>query len=677
MTLLNVRDLHVTFESERGPVRAVRGVDLNLERGRTLCLVGESGSGKSATAGAVMGLLPPTAHVSGEVALDGEILTGLSDKEMSRIRGKRIGMVFQDPLSALTPMFTIGRLLADAVRVHQDISKARAWQRAVELLDLVGIREPAKRASDFPHEFSGGMRQRVVIAMAVANNPDLIIADEPTTALDVTVQAQILETLRTAQRETGAGVLLITHNLGVVAGYADDVDVMYAGKVVEQAPVEPAFAAPRMPYTIGLLGAVPTVSSQEREPLTAIPGEPPQLAAEPTGCPFADRCPAAVEACRQGEPELRRVGPDHAAACVRADEIAAGTLDVASLFGRGPSPEQGGDRHESEEVLRVRRLVKTYPITKGAILRRTVGRTTAVRGVDLDLRAGETLGLVGESGSGKSSTLMELMRLAPPESGSVELLGTPITDDLTSADRSRIRSGVQLVMQDVSGSLSPRLTVYDILAEPLQVSGLGRSAIESRVYELLDLVGVDRSAVDRFPSAFSGGQRQRIGMARALALGPRVVILDEPVSALDMSVQAEVLNLLVHLQKRLGMAFLVIAHDLSVVRYLSDRVSVMYLGTIVETAPTSELFGRPRHPYTQALLSASPVPDPRIERHRERILLTGEAHALADETGCVFRERCPLYRQLDDAGKARCAQPQTLAPVNGATHQVACHAAAT
>lgn len=454
MTLLNVRDLHVTFESERGPVRAVRGVDLNLERGRTL------------------------------------------------------------------------------------------W--------LVGIREPAKRASDFPHEFSGGMRQRVVIAMAVANNPDLIIADEPTTALDVTVQAQILETLRTAQRETGAGVLLITHNLGVVAGYADDVDVMYAGKVVEQALVEPAFAAPRMPYTIGLLGAVPTVSSQEREPLTAIPGEPPQLAAEPTGCPFADRCPAAVEACRQGEPQLRQVGPGHTAACVRADEIAAGTLDVASLFERGPVPEPAVDRHESEEVLRVRGLVKTYPITKGAILRRTVGRTTAVRGVDLDLRAGETLGLVGESGSGKSSTLMELMRLAPPESGSVELLGTPITDDLTSADRSRIRSGVQLVMQDVSGSLSPRLTVYDILAEPLQVSGLGRSAIESRVYELLDLVGVDRSAVDRFPSAFSGGQRQRIGIARALALGPRVVILDEPVSALDMSVQAEVLNLLVHLQKRLA-----------------------------------------------------------------------------------------------------------------------------
>lgn len=709
MSLLDVRGLHVSFESERGPVLAVRGIDLSLEKGRTLCLVGESGSGKSATAGAVMGLLPPTARVTGTVSLDGQTLTGLTDKQMSRIRGRRIGMVFQDPLSALTPMFTVGRQLSDAVRVHQRVSRATARRRAVELLDLVGIREPAKRADDFPHEFSGGMRQRVVIGLAIANSPELIIADEPTTALDVTVQAQILEVLRTAQRETGAGLLLITHNLGVVAGYADDVSVMYAGRVVEQAGVEPVFAAPRMPYTIGLLGAVPTVSSQERQPLLAIPGEPPQLSAEPACCPFADRCPAAVPACRQGEPALREVARGHTSACVRAEEIAAGTLDVAPLFGHGPAPEAaeapvparipeptGSDdgitapddappsdhrpdaaraaRPGAEEVVQVRGLVKTYPITKGSVLRRTVGRTTAVRGVDLDLYAGQTLGLVGESGSGKTSTFLELMRLAPPEAGSVELLGTPITAELSRADRARLRSGVQLVMQDVGGSLSPRLTVFDILAEPLQVAGRSRAEIERRVYELLDLVGLARSAVDRFPSAFSGGQRQRIGIARALALEPRVVILDEPVSALDMSVQAEVLNLLVRLQRALKVSFLVIAHDLSVVRYLSDRVAVMYLGTIVETASTAELFEHPRHPYTRALLSASPVPDPRIERHRDRILLAGEAHAADDETGCVFRARCPLYRRLDDTGRARCARPQPLRGLDGDAHRAACHA---
>ncbi|WP_296137441.1 ABC transporter ATP-binding protein [uncultured Tessaracoccus sp.] len=679
MSLLTVRDLQVTFPSERGDVHAVRGVDLDLERGRTLCLVGESGSGKSATAAAINGLLPRFASVRGSVQLDGRELVGLSDREMSALRGLRIGMVFQDPLTALTPMFSVGRQLSDAVRVHQQLSASAAWRRAVELLDLVGIRDPQRRAKNFPHEFSGGMRQRVVIALAIANDPDLLIADEPTTALDVTVQAQILDVLRTAQRETGAGLLLITHDLGVVAGHADDVAVMYAGRIVERAPVDELFAHPRMPYTIGLLGALPG-TGDARTPLLAIPGSPPQLLEAPTGCPFAARCPVVTEACLDGEPALVEAGASgHWSACVRAGELAAGTLDAAASAGRHPSsgttppaPDDAPD--DGAPVLRVRGLRKTYPVTKGRILRREVGRTVAVRGVDLELWPGETHGLVGESGSGKTSTFMEIMGLREPEAGTVELLGHRVDAHLGREERRRLSAEVQLVMQDVGSSLSPKLTIFDVLAEPLQAHGWPKARIEARVEELLGLVGLDASVLDRFPSAFSGGQRQRIAIARALALDPRVVVLDEPVSALDMSVQADVLNLLVRLQEQLGIAMLVIAHDLAVVRHLSDRVSVMYLGTIVETAPADELFDEPLHPYTQALLSASPVPDPAVERSRERIVLVGEAEADPDDEGCVFRNRCPLYRRLDPDGQRRCRAPQ---PLQGDGHRVACHVATT
>ncbi len=682
MSLLTVRDLQVTFPSERGDVHAVRGVDLDLERGRTLCLVGESGSGKSATAAAINGLLPRFASVRGSVQLEGRELVGLSDREMSALRGLRIGMVFQDPLTALTPMFSVGRQLSDAVRVHQQVSAAAAWRRAVELLDLVGIRDPQRRAKNFPHEFSGGMRQRVVIALAIANNPDLLIADEPTTALDVTVQAQILDVLRTAQRETGAGLLLITHDLGVVAGHADDVAVMYAGRIVERAPVDELFAHPRMPYTVGLLGALPG-TGDVRTPLLAIPGSPPQLLEAPTGCPFAARCPVATEACLDGEPDLVEAGaPGHWSACIRAGELAAGTLDAGASARSEPSPDTAPSAPSAHEdapddgapVLRVRGLRKTYPVTKGRILRREIGRTVAVRGVDLDLWPGETHGLVGESGSGKTSTFMEIMGLREPEAGTVELLGHRVDAHLGREERRRLSAEVQLVMQDVGSSLSPKLTIFDVLAEPLQAHGWPKARIEARVDELLGLVGLDESVLDRFPSAFSGGQRQRIAIARALALDPRVVVLDEPVSALDMSVQADVLNLLVRLQEQLGIAMLVIAHDLAVVRHLSDRVSVMYLGTIVETAPADELFDEPLHPYTQALLSASPVPDPAVERSRERIVLVGEAEADPDDEGCVFRNRCPLHQRLDPEGQRRCRSPQ---PLRGDGHRVACHAATT
>ncbi|MER8100930.1 ABC transporter ATP-binding protein [Kitasatospora sp. NPDC094016] len=701
--VLSVRDLSVSFPSEAGPVEAVRGIGFDLLPGRTLGIVGESGSGKSATALAVMGLLPPTARLGGRILLGGRDLAAMDDKGLSQVRGKDIGMVFQDPMSALTPIFSVGRLLSQALRVHRELSKKDAWEQAVELLDLVGIPDPRERAKSFPHEFSGGMRQRVVIALAIANKPSVLVADEPTTALDVTVQAQILDVLRLAQRETGAGLVLITHDLGVVAGHADEVAVMYAGRIVEHASVDELFRRPTMPYTARLLASVPTVDSGVERPLIPVGGEPPSLVGLPGGCPFAPRCAVALDVCRTTEPDL--TAPDLAerdltapdlterdltvpdltapggqhgrVACHRAQEIADGTLDPAGRADAVP-PSRAGARTAGEVVLRVEDLVKTFPVTKGALLKRRVGTLHAVNHVSFELRAGETLGLVGESGSGKTTTLREVLRLRAPEGGRIEVAGTDVATLRSAAQVRELRRDVQIVLQDPTDALDPRLTVFDLLAEPLQAAGVDRTAIRSRVTRLLDLVGLDRAMGDRFPAALSGGQRQRVGIARALAREPKLLVLDEPLSALDVSVQAEIINLLARLKHELGLAYLVVAHDLAVVRYVSDRIAVMYLGHIVESGATEEIFARPRHPYTQALLSAIPVPDPERERHRERIVLAGEQpSATRLPEGCVFVDRCPLYREADESVRARCRteRPATVAAPDGSDHQYACHAA--
>ncbi|MYU02664.1 dipeptide ABC transporter ATP-binding protein [Streptomyces sp. SID8366] len=674
--VLSVRDLRISFPSEAGTVEAVRGVDFDLLPGRTLCIVGESGSGKSATAMGVMGLLPPTAHLRGRVLLGGQDLIGLDDRALSKIRGNSIGMVFQDPLSALTPIFSVGRLLSDALRVHQDLTKRDAWEQAVELLDLVGIPDPRGRATAFPHEFSGGMRQRVVIAMAIANRPSVLVADEPTTALDVTVQAQILDVLRLAQRETGAGLVLITHDLGVVAGHADDVAVMYAGRFVEHAGVGELFRRPTMPYTARLLAAVPTVDGGNRRPLIPIGGEPPALVDLPDGCPFAPRCAVALDACRTAEPALRHVTGHGDVACLRAGEIADGSLDPAGDAAPAGPPVPARPAGAGEVVLRVTDLVKTFPVTKGALLKRRVGTLRAVNGVGFELRAGETLGLVGESGSGKTTTLMEILRLTRPEGGRIEIAGVDV-GTLTSGARTReLRQDVQIVMQDPLGALDPRLPVFHLLAEPLRAIGRDRESIRARVRELLALVGLDDSVGDRFPAALSGGQRQRVGIARALATEPKLLALDEPLSALDVSVQAGVINLLARLKRELGLAYLVVAHDLAVIRYISDRIAVMYLGHIVETGDTETIFSDPKHPYTRALLSAIPVPDPERERARERVVLEGEQPSAARlPEGCVFVDRCPLYRLADEELRHRCRteRPATVSASGPPGHQYACH----
>ncbi|OBK13545.1 dipeptide ABC transporter ATP-binding protein [Mycobacterium asiaticum] len=610
--LLEVTDLAVSFPTDGAQVTAVRGISYHINPGEVVAMVGESGSGKSAAAMAVVGLLPEYAKVAGSVRLHGAELLGSDDNTMSKVRGKSIGTVFQDPMSALTPVYTVGKQIAETIRVHQpDVGRKAAAVRAVELLELVGISQPQQRARAFPHELSGGERQRVVIAIAIANDPDLLICDEPTTALDVTVQAQILEVLRKARDVTGAGVLIITHDLGVVAEFADRALVMYAGRVVESAPVSDLYRDRQMPYTIGLLGSVPRLDAPQGTRLVPIPGAPPSLVDLEPGCPFAARCPLAIDECVAAEPELLpvsgTVGAGHRAACIRTDQVVG--RSAADIYGVETSRAEAVS-DASTVVVRVRDLVKTYPLTKGVVLRRVVGEVRAVDGVSFELQEGRTLGIVGESGSGKSTTLHQVLELAAPQAGSIEVLGADVAT-LSKAGRRSLRRDIQVVFQDPVASLDPRLPVFELLAEPLHANGFSKSDTNAKVAELLGVVGLRRADASRYPAEFSGGQKQRIGIARALALRPKILALDEPVSALDVSIQAGILNLLLDLQDRFGLSYLFVSHDLSVVKHLAHRVVVMHRGAVVEQGDSQEVFGNPQHEYTRRLLAAVPQPEPR------------------------------------------------------------------
>jgi peptide/nickel transport system ATP-binding protein len=696
--VLEVANLDVSFPSEAGRVHAVRGLTYEVARGEVLGIVGESGSGKSVSSLAVMGLLPEQARISGSIRFQGQQLLGLSDVQLSKIRGRRISMVFQDPLSALTPVYTVGDQIAEALLIHGKgrLSKAAAANRSVELLDLVGIPNAAARVKAFPHEFSGGMRQRAVIAMAIANDPDLIIADEPTTALDVTVQAQVLEVLKTAKEVTGAGIVIITHDLGVVAGFSDRLLVMYAGRAVESGNVNEVYQQPRMPYTLGLLGSLPRLDAAEKLPLVPIQGQPPSLVNLPQGCPFAPRCPMAVDDCLTAEPELSEVDSTsgHRAACIRSAELAATEAEAedsidgveasnaaaieaaVEVFGAELVEEPKAalrPRTERPVVLAVDSLVKHFSVTKGVVLKRKVGTVHAVDGVSFEVREQETLGLVGESGCGKTTTLMQILGLERPAGGAISVLGRDVST-LDGKARKAIRRDMQVVFQDPLASLDPRMPIGDVLAEPLQVHGFDATHIRKRIPELLDLVGLRAEHADRYPAEFSGGQRQRIGIARALALEPKLLVLDEPVSALDVSIQAGVINLLDKLKAELGLSYLFVAHDLSVIRHIADRVAVMYLGKIVEIGDVDSVFGEPKHPYTQALLSAIPIPDPVKERQRERIILSGDLPSPANPpSGCRFRTRCFLHASLSDSDKRKCVEVEPPRESQGGDHEVACH----
>jgi peptide/nickel transport system ATP-binding protein len=669
--VIQIRNLTVNFPSEAGTVQAVRDLSLDIRAGEVLGLVGESGSGKSVTSLSMIGLLPPTARVTGEILYGGKNLLQLSDEDMSAFRGSDIAMVFQDPLSALNPVRTIGHQIAEAILIHNKVSEESAQKRAIELLEIVGIPRPNERVNSYPHEFSGGMRQRVMIALAIANEPKVLLADEPTTALDVTVQAQILEVLERARDITGAAIVLVTHDLGVVAGLADRIAIMYAGKIVEVGDVNGVYANPAMPYTIGLLRSIPRIDAESGTRLASIAGAPPSPVDLPQGCAFSPRCPAAIDSCNESIPELIDRGQGRLTACHRHSEI-SGIQAAGNLFVEGPA--HVAKRDESlGTVLEVRALDKTFPMMKGSVLRRRVGSIYAVDGVDLTLRKGRSLALVGESGCGKTTTLLEIMNLVAPESGSITVLGRDVSS-LSKQERLALRKDLQIVFQDPFASLDPRLPIGDAIAEPLRAFKVPRDQQDARISELLALVGLNPDHASRYPAEFSGGQRQRIAIARALALNPQLVVLDEPVSALDVSVRAGVLNLLAELQEKLGLSYLFVSHDLAVVQHVADDIAVMYLGSIVESGPVENVFANPQHPYTQALLSAVPIPDPKVEKNRKRIVLQGELPSPANPpSGCRFHNRCQIRSLLPADVAALCSseRPALASRQNGA---VACHA---
>ncbi|MEV5575301.1 ABC transporter ATP-binding protein [Spirillospora sp. NPDC052269] len=617
---LIVRGLSVEIRRGDRLVRPVADVTLELGRGETLGIVGETGSGKSMTGLAIMGMLPAGGRVTGgSIELGGRDLLAMDPR---RYRGGEIAMIFQDSLTSLNPTKKIVEQVAEPVRLHRGESRRAARERAREMLARVGVQR-----DDYPHQLSGGQRQRVMIAMALVCEPEVVIADEPTTALDVTVQAEILDLLDELRAQRGMSMILITHDMGVIAQRADRVGVMYAGRVAESAPTAEIFERTRHRYTRALLSSIPTLGQDKDKELFSIPGAPPDLARPEPGCPFAPRCDAASDKCRE---ELPPFNGTHA--CWHPVD---GPVTSAGR-GRFTLSEPGGT------LLRVVDLVREHPAG-----RRTV---KAVSGISFEVAAGETFGLVGESGCGKSSLGRLLVGLDRPDSGEVVIGGEKVT---------RPRPAVQMMFQDCSAALDPRMRIERILREPLAIHGIGDR--QERVRRLLDDVGLPESVLDRYPYELSGGQRQRVGLARALALDPQVLVADEPVSALDVSIRSQVLNLMRRVQAERGLSGVVISHDLAVVRYLADRVGVMYLGKLVETGTTDEVFGAAAHPYTAGLLAAVP------EGERTGTPVRGEPPSPVDPpSGCRFRTRCALATE-------ECARTEPpMTPIDG-THRVACH----
>ena len=653
--LLEVRDLVTRFDTEDGVVHAVNGISFSLAAGESLAIVGESGSGKSVSVLSILRLIPspPGRIAGGEVWFNGRDLLTLSESDIRKVRGQEIAMVFQDPMTSLNPVMSIGDQMTEALLKHQSISRSEANKKATEMLRLVGIPDANARLKSYPHQFSGGQRQRVGIAMALITDPSLLIADEPTTALDVTIQAQITELVAELQEQLGMAIIWITHDLGVVAGLVEKVAVMYAGFIIEMAPVREVYVNTSHPYTLGLLESIPTLEGSE-ERLIPIEGSPPDLLQTPQGCPFAPRCRFVIDRCQEENPPMVTVAPDHTSACWQWETV----RDTAMNAGQTAPLSEGRDQRSrviskekgqeptSAPLLEVHELKKYFPIRRG-VLRRQVGSVKAVDGVSFAVLQGETLGLVGESGCGKSTTGETILHLQEPTGGQVIFDGQDITS-LNNKDLRQVRRRMQIIFQDPYASLNPRRNVRSIISEGLDIHNIGsKEERRERVAELMKLVGLNPYFAGRYPHEFSGGQRQRIGIARALATNPSFIVADEPISALDVSIQAQVVNLLDDLKDALGLTYLFLAHDLSMVRYISDRVAVMYLGRIVELGKRDEIFEHPLHPYTQALQSAVPIPNPDTEAKRQRIVLQGDVPNPADPPeGCHFHPRCQYATEI-------------------------------
>ena len=654
--LLEVDDLRLGFQAGRQPLCAVDGVSFRIARGETFALLGESGCGKSVTAQGILRLLPAAGRVlGGSVRYDGTDLLALPEVAMRAYRGGKIAMIFQEPSTSLNPVLTVGQQIAEVLARHLALRGAAARARSQELLEQVGIADPARRLDEYPFQLSGGMQQRVMIAIALAGEPELLIADEPTTALDVTMQAQILDLLAQLQAERGMAILLITHDLGVVARLAQRIGVMYAGELVEIAGREQFFTQPAHPYTQALFAALPD-AGRRGAPLRTIAGQVPALSALPPGCRFAPRCPQAMPVCREENPAWR---VEACGAQVRCHWQNEGEAVPAA----GESATDDAAPATMAPLLQIRDLAVHFPLRKG-VLQRVVGQVKAVDGVSLTLAPGRTLALVGESGCGKTTVGKALLQLIRPTAGSVRVNGEEWVGARGKSLR-QARRQAQMVFQNPFASLNPRLRVGEIIAEGMQALG-GQGEPATAIAALLQAVGLPADAAGRFPHEFSGGQRQRIAIARALAVQPRLLVCDEPTSALDVSVQAQILNLLKTLQQELGVAYLFITHNLAVVEYLAHDIAVMYLGRIVECGAAAEVLAAPRHPYTQALLSA--VLQPRLEEDGSGVqVLAGEIPSPArPPAGCHFHPRCPK-------ATAECRNSYPAAQPLTATHRVNCH----
>ena len=674
--VLQVHGLKTQFFTDEGVVHAVDGISFSVAGGETLGIVGESGSGKTVAALSLMRLLEePCRIVAGEIRFQGRDVLAMTPEELRAFRGGGVAMVFQNPMTSLNPVLRIARQLVETMVVHGRYDLDDATIRSVKLLGRMGITAPERAIRSYPHQFSGGMRQRVVIAMGMSNEPALLIADEPTTALDVTIQAQILELLRELNRDFGTAIVLISHDLGVIARVCARVIVMYAGEVVEEGPTEELLADPKHPYTWALINAVPRLDRHATgsKRLTTIEGAPPDPLNHLQGCRFAERCPFRIEKCAV-HPPLETVAPGRKSRCwvtqaggSLARPHGAPAVEPPRATARRFEQDQAAVLARGVRLLEVRGLAKHFALPRDGFFgaHRVVH---AVDGVDLDVAQGETVGLVGESGCGKSTLARVIVRIFEPTSGSIVFAGQDISSASSAAIRP-LRRRMQMVFQDPYSSLNPRMTVGEILGEPMRFHGIasGSADTAARIAEILDVVGLSPKAAARYPHEFSGGQRQRISIARALAVRPDFIIADEPISALDVNIQAQIINLLVDLQERFGLTYLFIAHDLAVVRHISDRIVVLYLGKVMEVAPAEELFLAPLHPYTRHLISAVPIPDAAMERRRVHLQLVGEPPSAVDPpSGCRFRTRCPIAQPICAA-----QTPPLIEHHDG--HRVACH----